>query len=103
MPLLSGSSKETVSKNIEIERNAGKPPKQAEAIAFSKARGDMLEEHESIEDNARNTGRFALARSLNDACEALERRIDAYNDSKHVHAKHTIPVGSRVSGHLELK
>lgn len=37
MPLKSGSSKETISKNIETERNAGKPEKQAIAIAESKA------------------------------------------------------------------
>jgi 8-oxo-dGTP pyrophosphatase MutT (NUDIX family) len=40
MPLLSGSSQETISKNIETEIRAGKPPKQAAAIAYSKARGD---------------------------------------------------------------
>ena len=37
MPLESGSSQETISHNIETEINAGKPPKQAEAIAYSKA------------------------------------------------------------------
>jgi len=37
MPLLSGSSKETVSSNIETEMAAGKPQKQAVAIALSKA------------------------------------------------------------------
>lgn len=38
MPLKKGSSKETISKNIKIEVAAGKPLKQAEAIAFNKAR-----------------------------------------------------------------
>jgi hypothetical protein len=37
MPLESGSSKETISKNIATERKAGKPEKQAVAIAMSKA------------------------------------------------------------------
>jgi len=37
MPLKSGSSKKTVSKNIATERRAGKPEKQAVAIAMKKA------------------------------------------------------------------
>lgn len=40
MPLQAGSSQATIGRNIAIEERAGKPPKQAEAIAFSKARGD---------------------------------------------------------------
>lgn len=40
MPLLEGSSKKTIGKNIATEIRAGKDPKQAAAIAYSKARGD---------------------------------------------------------------
>jgi len=40
MPLVSGSSQATISKNIATEINAGKSSKQAAAIAYSKARGD---------------------------------------------------------------
>lgn len=38
MPLIKGSSRPAVSKNIETEMAAGKPQKQAVAIALSVAR-----------------------------------------------------------------
>jgi len=38
MPLARGSSRETVSKNIKTEMKAGKPQKQAVAIALDQAR-----------------------------------------------------------------
>lgn len=37
MPLSKGSSKKVISKNIETEMKAGKPQKQAIAIAMNKA------------------------------------------------------------------
>jgi len=37
MPLRSGKSKEAISANIKTEMHAGKPQKQAIAIAMSKA------------------------------------------------------------------
>jgi hypothetical protein len=40
MPLVSGSSRSSISKNIAIERNAGKTAAQAAAIAYSKAGKD---------------------------------------------------------------
>jgi hypothetical protein len=37
MPLKSGKSKKTIGYNIRMEERAGKPPRQAVAIALSKA------------------------------------------------------------------
>lgn len=38
MPLLEGKDQKTISKNIETERKAGTPQRQAIAIALSKAK-----------------------------------------------------------------
>ena len=48
MPLEMGKSKEAFSHNVETEMNAGKPQKQAVAIAYSKKRGDNMSRLDSI-------------------------------------------------------
>jgi hypothetical protein len=44
MPLKSGKSKKTLSHNIEEMINAGHPPDQAKAAAYSKARESGLKD-----------------------------------------------------------
>lgn len=52
MPLKSGSSQAAISANVKTERAAGKPEKQAIAIAESKARGDCdVEYDEDVTDD----------------------------------------------------
>lgn len=58
MPLETGSSREAMSHNIATEVKAGKPQKQAVAIAYSVAKKDKIDE-------------------LVEKTDALERRMDA--------------------------
>jgi len=52
MPLVKSSSKKAIGKNIATEIRAGKPPKQAAAIAYSVQR-------EAKRDTAKSTARKA--------------------------------------------
>lgn len=58
MPLETGSSREAMSHNIATEVKAGKPQKQAVAIAYSVAKKDKIDD-------------------LIEKTDALERRVDA--------------------------
>lgn len=52
MPLVKSTSKKAIGKNIATEIRAGKPPKQAAAIAYSMQR-------EAVKDKAKSTARKA--------------------------------------------
>lgn len=69
MPLESGSSKKAVSSNIATEMNAGKPQKQAVAIAYSKAGLARKDMEDSILD--------ALT-DMSEQTKRLSLRIDSY-------------------------
>ena len=114
MPLKEGSSQATISKNIATEIRAGKPPKQAAAIAYSKARGDDCDLNEQIRaryDDDRQDGYVRIIDSVMKACDDLERRLDAAecsdddssNKGKHFHARSHIHPGSRIGGKIHLR
>lgn len=63
MPLQSGKSREAFSQNVATERTAGKPEKQALAIAYAKQRGDACP-IESYMDDVRRGDSEAVARLL---------------------------------------
>lgn len=67
MPLEAGTSRATFSHNVATEIAAGKPQKQAVAIAYSKARGDGDKYASALEAAGEIANRFG----------ALSRRADA--------------------------
>jgi hypothetical protein len=111
MPLEEGSSKETISRNIATEVKAGKPVKQAAAIAYSKARGDcdLNEQIRARWDEEPEEKKDAYMRLIDSAlktCDELERRLDSHNSpnkGKHFHAQSHIHPGTRIAGKVKLK
>lgn len=65
MPLIKGKSKKAFSKNVATEMDAGKPQKQAVAIAYSEkraaSRGSKEDRKRALDRWARGRGRIPLA------------------------------------------
>jgi len=91
MPLESGASRKAFSHNVVTEIAAGKPQKQAVAIAYSKARGDADRENaarQAKEDDRFNkleSGVMKLADVLGDLFARFERHMAFHK--KHGEAK----------------
>jgi hypothetical protein len=64
MPLEHGSSQATIAKNIATEIKNGKPPKQAEAIAYSVAGKDGKETYLGVLQAAKQMENDAIAIGL---------------------------------------
>jgi hypothetical protein len=77
MPLEAGKSREAISKNIATERHAGKPEKQAIAIAMNKA---GLSNKDDAAGSDINTNIFARltadADKLSAKCDSIIQRCD---------------------------
>lgn len=75
MPLEHGASKAALSHNIATERRAGKPEKQAVAIAYSEAR-------RTRQDGAPDTDVFARIDALIAGCDSLSARLDGISEAE---------------------
>lgn len=87
MPLESGPSKSAFSHNVSTEMAAGKPQRQAVAIAYSKQRGDATDWRGRMDDACAmmdalcakgdaTSGEYGVAKAARDALED-ERRVCA--------------------------
>lgn len=80
MPLESGSSREVIGRNIATEREAGKPEKQAVAIAMSKAGNSKKDSDDFLSSVSR------IADSVGALCDRFDahvrRRADRRKDAE---------------------
>ena len=83
MPLESGTSKAAFSKNVATEMEAGKPQKQALAIAYSKKRGDAETEtkgEQASEDARMSAIEGRLSKVERSRSDALSAAVDAVTE-----------------------
>ena len=78
MPLEKGSSREVVSKNIATEVNAGKPQKQAIAIAMHTAGKSKPAKDQAPLATSPNTGALPTRPRAQDAAVGRQPTLPAY-------------------------
>ena len=81
MPLLSGSSRDITSQNIRTEIRAGKPQKQAVAIALAKARGDSNSPESGTMTEKETAGEQQSEDSRMSAIESRLQKLEAVKDA----------------------
>ena len=93
MPLIKSTSKRAFGKNVSTEMHAGKPQKQAVAIAYSEARAAKRGER-SVDRDARNTfknsnrGEGATMHPSNSS-SANPRSGSSFVESPQPHSRHS--------------
>lgn len=83
MPLIKSTSKKAFQKNVRTEIDAGKPPKQAVAIAYSEKR-EAAKKHEHHSDHSSKRSKHyhevVVGRTLRGPTKATVRRGTISND-----------------------
>lgn len=118
MPLESGGGRAAFGHNVKTEMNAGKPQKQAVAIAYSKQRGDarpgdqvgqppwvreIYGEPDAVSQNPSDPDLRQLgehAKALKDAAELMGKRMDAMEreDAAYSNGPFSAGYSSRIRG-----